>query len=167
MELNFNAAEVPDQAFALLPATWYVAAIEDIEKKDNKKGTGWYLSLKIKIDENRHPEVGGRVIYSILTMEHSESPTAVAIGQSQLKKICAAVGKPDGVKDSDELLYRPIAVKVKIKPETPEYPAKNEVADYDAVANRFGTPGTPPASPAPATATASPAPAGAKPWMRK
>lgn len=136
VELNFNAAEVPDASFELVPPGWYVAAIEEVEQKDNTNGSGWRLNLKVKIDESVHPQVGNRVIFASLAMEHNTSPRAVAIGKSQLKKICTAVGKPDGVRDSDELLYRQIAVKVKIVPETPQYAAKNNIMDYDAAANR-------------------------------
>lgn len=176
MEFDFNAQEVPDQqAFEVLPFGWYAATVEEIEKKDNKAGTGWYFNLKIKIDENVHPQVGSRVVYAIITMDHPNQK-AVSIGASQMKRICIAVGKPNGIKDTDEILYRPIAVKLKIKPETPQYPARNEVADYDTVANRIT--GNAPASsdPFPASTgggeakSATPASGSTpneKPWMRR
>lgn len=112
--LNFNAAEEKEMGdFSPLPAADYVAAIVESEMVANSKGNGHYLKLKFEVIEG---ECASRTVFANLNLDNPNA-TAVEIARSELKSICAAVGKGnDTVNDSAELHDKPMMIKVVVVP---------------------------------------------------
>lgn len=124
---------VPDEAdenpFAPIPDDWYEAEIFKSELKDTKDKTGKYISLGFKVLEGEHE---GRFIYTNLNIVN-KNDTAVKIARSDLKKICAACEIDGELEDTEDLHNIPMKIKVSVKPETPQWPAKNEIKDFRSV----------------------------------
>lgn len=153
--LNFNAAEEKEMGdFSPLPAADYVAAIVESEMVENNKGTGHYLKMKFEIVEG---EYAGRSVFANLNLDNPNQQ-AVEIARSELKSICAALGKGDAlVNDSTELHDKPMLIKVSVterKDKPGEY--SNNIKKYSAVGGGAKT-----------TTAAKPAAGAAKkPWEK-
>jgi hypothetical protein len=121
---------VPDEAdenpFAPIPAAWYLAEITKSELKTTNDKTGKYIALSMKVTDG---EYSGRMLYANLNIVN-KSETAVKIAQSDLKNICTAVGFEGELEDTEDLHGIVMAVKVTEKPETSQWPAKNECKNY-------------------------------------
>lgn len=115
--------------FAPIPADWYEAEIVKSELKITKDKTGKYISLTFKILEG---ERTNRLIYANLNIVN-KSEVAVKIARADLKAICEAVGHQGDLEDTEDLHNSPMAIKVSVKPETSQWPAKNEIKGYKAV----------------------------------
>lgn len=174
MELQFDATNVnPTMSFDVLPPNWYAATIEDVDEKTTKAGD-LAANFKFKIDETVHPEIGGRVLFSLLNLNHPNDKVR-EIAERELSAICHAVGVLH-LKNTDALLCRKLAIKVTVKPAEGQYEARNEVKGYDSFDARFGnganavkaTAGQPAQSSRRAeTAASEPAAAGAAPGWRR
>jgi len=121
----FKPDEVQDDPFAPIPAGWYLATIVKSEVKDTNDKTGKYISLQFKIVEGDYE---GRFIFSNINIVN-KSDVAVKIGQADLKAICEAIGL-DNLEDTVDMHNEEMCIKVSVKPETPQWPAKNEVKGY-------------------------------------
>ena len=128
MDLNgFNAMAVePQTSYEPMPADWYKCVIIKTEEKPTKKQNGSYLQLDIEVIEGKF---AGRKVFDRLNLNNPNS-TAVEIAQRALSSICRAIDVPNP-QDSDELLDKPLMVKVAVKPADGEYSASNEVKGYD------------------------------------
>ena len=62
----------------------------------------------------------------------NSNETAVKIAHSDLKAICEAVGHKGELEDTVDLHNIQLMIKVSYKPETPDWPAKNEIKGYKA-----------------------------------
>lgn len=156
--LNFNSNNVdPNTGFDPIPAGWYEAEIIASEMKATKSGDGHYLELTLEI---RGPSYAGRKIWDRLNLDN-KNETAVEIAQRTLSQICRATGVLN-VGNSEELHGKPMAVKVKVRAETDEYDATNEVKQYKPLADQQLT------APAANGSTGSATPSGGKsaPWAR-
>lgn len=123
----FKPDEAEDASFSTIPAGWYTAEITKSELKDTREGGGKYIALTFKIIESE--EYDGRFVFTNLNIVN-KNPTAVKIARSDLKKICSACGIDDELEDTEDLHNIPLQIKLKIKPETAQWPEKNEIADY-------------------------------------
>ena len=121
---NFNADEYKDE-YQPLPAGTYQAVITNSEMKPTKKG-GEYLSLTIEIIAGQYK---GRKVFDNLNMKNA-NPETEKIARIQLANICRCVGIIN-IRDSSELHNKPLQVRLAIKPETPEYPAGNQVKGWE------------------------------------
>lgn len=122
----FAPSEAESNPFAPIAADWYEAEITKSELKSTKDKTGKYLALTFRVTEGEH---AGRFVYTNLNLVN-KSDVAVKIAQSDLKAICEAVGHTDELEDSEDLHGIPMMIKVSIKPETSQWPAKNEIKAY-------------------------------------
>ena len=129
MDLNgFNAMAVePQTSLEPMPADWYKCVITQTEEKPTKAQTGSYLQLDIEVIEG---SFAGRKVFDRLNLNNPNS-AAVEIAQRSLSSICRAIDVPNP-QDSDDLLDKPLMVKVAVKPADGQYSASNEVKGYDA-----------------------------------
>lgn len=158
-ELNFDSNTVdPRDSFAPLPNGWYQGEITKSESRQNKAGTGSYLQLEIKIMGPTHE---GRIIWDRLNLNHPKE-NVVEIAQRTLSSICKATGVLT-VKDSSELHGKPFAIKLKVRAETADFDASNDVKGYMPLSEQ-------PIGAAPAATTSGAAPAAtpnAAPWANR
>lgn len=127
----------PNSSFDPLPPAWYAAQIIDSDVKPTKNGAGQYLELVFEVLENVHPNYKGRRIWVRLNL-WNQNQTAVDIANRDLSAICRSIGHMDAVEDSEVLHFRPLAIKVKVRPASGDYDATNDVSGYDAMATKFG-----------------------------
>jgi len=122
----FNAKDNEKMGgFEPIPAGWYLAEIAKSEMKDNKSGTGRYLTCQLKVLEG---EFQGRYLFNLLNLVHPNQQ-AVEIAQKELASICEAC-ELDEIEDSTELHGIAMAVRVVIKEGNDQWPAKNEIKAY-------------------------------------
>lgn len=122
----FVPEEAEENPFAPIPAGWYLGEIIKSELKDTNKKDGKYLALTFKILEGDHE---GRLIFTNLNIVN-KSEVAVKIARSDLKAICGAVSFEGELEDTVDLHNIPMMVKVSLKPETAQWPAKNELKNF-------------------------------------
>ena len=149
--INFDAVEVAP-SFEPLPAGNYKCGITDREQKTTKAQTGSYLQLKIEVIEGHYT---GRVVFDRLNLENPNA-TAVEIATRTLKSIGAALQVP--LHNSEELLDKPLMVKLAVRPASNGYDASNDVKGYASAGAATAAPQAAPA--------AAPQAAAAPPWKR-
>ena len=112
-ELNFNGAgqEAMDD-FSVVPADTYNVQIVKSEVAQTNAKTGTLLKVQYKIIDGKFK---GRIIFGQYNLTNPKAQ-AVEISRKQMKTLCDAVGKPDGVGDSNELHDIPLQIKVSVKP---------------------------------------------------
>jgi len=158
MDLNgFNALEIePATSYDPIPADWYKAVITETEEKPTKAQTGSYLQLTIEVIEGHYQ---GRRVFERLNLKNPK-PVAVEIAQRSLSSICRSIGV-NNPQNSEELMDKPLMIKVAVKPAQGEYGASNEIKGYDAVGGATTAPA--PAAVADTASTGSASP----PWAKK
>lgn len=128
----FVPEETEDMEFKPLNAGWYPAELVKSELKTTKDKKGKYLSFQFKVTEDANDESSeGRFVFTNLNIVNANE-TAVKIAHSDLKAICEAVGHEGELEDTVDLHNIPLMIKVSYKPETPDWPAKNEIKGYKA-----------------------------------
>jgi hypothetical protein len=125
----FVPDEAEDSSFAPIDAGWYEAEIIKSEIKSTKDKKGKYIALTFKVVAG---EKEGRLIFTNLNIVNA-SEIAVKIAQSDLKAICGAVGHDDELEDTEDLHNIPMEIKVTVKAETSQWPAKNEIKSFRAI----------------------------------
>jgi len=148
--VNAESDEYKDDGFSPIPAGYYKAIITESELKPTKGG-GEYLKLRVEIIDGDYK---GRVVFGNLNLVNA-NPTAEKIAKAALGNICRAVGVMHPRAPS-ELHNKPLMVKLSVKPETPEYPAGNDIKAWEPVNG---------AAPAPAQAAVATDP-NRKPWEK-
>lgn len=133
----FVPEEAESMEFTVLPAGWYPAEIVKSELKDTKLKDGKYIALKFRITEDveidgEEVKSEGRFVFTNLNIIN-KNETAVRIAQSDLKAICEAIGFEGELEDTVDLHDQDMMIKLSVKPETSEWPAKNEIKGYKAV----------------------------------
>ena len=127
-ELIFNGAnqEAMDD-FSVVPAGVYNAQVtkSDVVPTKNKQGTRMNLQFKI-IDG----DFKGRIIFGGYNISNPNE-TAVEISRKEIKSLCDAIGKPDGITDTNQLHGIPLKIKLKIVPPQGQYAEKNEISYYE------------------------------------
>lgn len=128
----FVPEETEDMEFKPLKAGWYPAELVKSELKTTKDKKGKYLSFQFKVTEDANDESSeGRFVFTNLNIVNANE-TAVKIAHSDLKAICEAVGHEGELEDTVDLHNIPLMIKVSYKPETPDWPAKNEIKGFKA-----------------------------------
>ena len=128
----FIPEENEDMEFKPLKGGWYPAELVKSELKTTKDKKGKYLSFQFKVIEDANDESSeGRFVFTNLNIVNTNE-TAVKIAHSDLKSICESVGHNGELEDTVDLHNIPLMIKVSYKPETPDWPAKNEIKGYKA-----------------------------------
>ena len=128
----FVPEEAEDMQFTVLKSGWYPAELVKSTLKDTRNKDGKYLEFQFKIIEDANDEKSeGRFVFANLNIVN-KNETAVKIAHSDLKAICEAVGFEGDLEDTVDLHNIPLMISVKLKPETPDWPAKNEIKGYKA-----------------------------------
>ena len=117
-----DSLPVSDRSYDLIPEGWYNATITKAELNNTKAGTGQKIDMRYDIVG---PTQQGRVVFGTINLRNP-SPDAERIGRQQLGEIMRAVGLPK-IDDTDELVGAPICIRVKIKPASNGYDARNEI----------------------------------------
>ncbi len=132
---------VPEDAesmeFTVLPAGWYPAELVKSELKDTKGKDGKYIALKFRITDNMAvdgEEINslGRFVFTNLNIVN-KNETAVKLARSDLKALCAAVGHEGELEDTIDLHNIELLIKLSVKDETSEWPARNEIKGYKSI----------------------------------
>jgi len=169
-KLNFNASnEEGMDDFSVVPADEYNVQIVKSEVTETKAKTGTLLKLQYKIIDGKFK---GRIVFGQYNLTNPNA-TAVEISRKQMKTLCDAIGKPDGVDDSTEMHNIPLKVKIGVRPAQGVYAEQNEIKFYakyegpkveGASSNPSANPGNPSAAQS-ETPKAEEAPAsGGAPW---
>lgn len=122
----FVPEDEEDNPFEPIPAAWYYAEVIKSKMNQTKDKKGQYLSLGFKVLEG---EKEGRIIFTNLNLVN-KSDVAVKIAKADLKAICTAIEFEGDLEDSEDLHNRPMYIKVSVKPETDQWPSKNEIKGY-------------------------------------
>ncbi len=147
----------PTNDFEPLPAGLYMVEIDNAEVKTTKAGTGRYLKLEMSIIGQDYM---GRKIFANINLKNPNKQ-AEEIGLRDLAALGLAIGVTT-IKDTTDLLGKPLIVKLSVKPGDGNYGPNNEVRAYKSI--KGTTAPTQPRQSQPATPAA---PAGNKPpWMR-
>ena len=126
-KLNFNAAnEEGMDDYSVVPADTYNAQVVKSEVADTKAKTGKLLKLQFKIIDGKFK---GRIVFAQYNIANP-NPQAVEISKKQMKTLCDAIGKPNGVEDSNEMHNIPLQIKVSVKPAQGVYAEQNEIKFY-------------------------------------
>lgn len=137
-----------------LPAGLYTVEITGADVKPLKSGNGTGLSLEFTvIDPAPHAK---RKVWQNLNIQHSNSQ-AEQIAQAELSALCRVVGIPV-LEDSDQLFQKILRIRTKVREAQGDYPARAEVAGYEASG------GASQAANAPAPTAA---PSAARPWQKR
>lgn len=154
---EYNAADMPQSegGFDPIPDGWYDVTIVKADLKATQKG-GEMLNIRYDVTGPTHQ---GRVLFGGLNIRNA-NPTAEKIGLQQFGELMAACGLAR-VKDTDELIGRRLAVKVRTQPARDGYDARNEIKGFRALE---GSQMPKPSAPAPTVAAGTgPTP----PWIKK
>jgi len=175
--VNIDSVDIgPDSGsgFELIPEGTYVAKVIGSElsptkslNPQTKKPRGQVLELSWQLQSGPYER---RIIWDKITLVHEE-PQAQKIGREQWKKALRAAGIDHSPRDSSEIHEIPVKIRVKTKPASNGYDARNGVAAYypapqaspQQAAPQAKPPGMPQASPQPQQ---SAPPNNQPPWLR-
>jgi hypothetical protein len=170
---SFNAEDVdPTQReYALLPEGVYRVEVEEADTVSTKAGDGLMLKLTYRVIEGDRE---GAKVWSNLNVQN-KSAKAQEIGQRDYSALCRAIGVM-APQEHEELLYKPITVKVGIEPGKDGYKDRNKITRIFYPGD--GSSAEPPAmstAAAPPTAPRDPPPpldrpasvAAGRPWGRR
>ena len=149
---NYQATEEVLSDFTPLPEGQYTVCVIDSQLKDNAKGTGNYIQLKLEVMDGQYK--GRWINFVNITFTHTNS-TAQEIGRKTLNTLMKACGVQN-IQDTKQLHGIAIKADVKIK-QSEGYAPNNEVKNYFSLG---GSGAAPVAAAAPAEAAAPAAPQG-------
>jgi hypothetical protein len=147
----FELDSLPTPEYEVIPAGNYTAMIAAAEARQNKSGTGHYLSVQYMILGPTHQ---GRAVFSNITLSHPNE-TATRIGRGQLSELMRAVGVPRFA-NTEQIVGRRLKIKVVVRADE-KYGEGNDVKGWKPLEG-----GQQPSSPMPPFPSA-PAPASAQP----
>lgn len=154
LDEEYNSDELPEpQSYELVPNGWYGSVITQAEVKKTNDGTGKFIKLRFDITG---PSCSGRCVFGNINT-NNKSDKAQEIGRQQLNAIMRAIGLTR-LKDTNQLLDRPLQIKVSTEEARDGYDANNEVKGFKPVEGAGG--GMPAQSKAPASSGAT------APWNR-
>lgn len=118
LNLDLSSVETRSGDFEPIPAGIYEVICADCELKDNKAGTGKFLSFAFDVIGPSH---ANRKLWLNLTIQHETSAQAQEIGQRSLKEYAEAIGhpNPNQIKSTNELVGKPVLAKVGIDKKDP------------------------------------------------
>ena len=121
---TFKTSDVSNSV-DIIPPGEYVCHVTRSELKDNKKGTGKYLSFTIQVIEGEHK---GFTLFDIMNVVH-ENKRAEEIGNRNFKNLVEACGLTE-IEDTTELHGIPFIAVVATEPAQNGYPEKSKVKKY-------------------------------------
>jgi len=163
---DFDPTSVPEdeRSFDLLPPGDYTMQVIESELKPKDNGDCG-LNLTIEIMEG---PFANRKLWDWLNIRHSNAQ-AQSIAQRALADLCLATGV-QGLRDSEDLHFRPFVGTVKINPAKGNYEASNGIKRYKPMPSAAGQASArqaaPPTRVAPAAAAAASG-GGKAPWPRR
>lgn len=132
-KLNFNAAnEEAMDDFSVVPAGNYNVQMIKSEivptkaKAEGRASVGSLLKVQFKIIDGDYK---GRIVFGQYNLEN-ENQQAVTISRKQMKTLCDAIGKPEGVEDSVDMHNIPLNIKLGITPAQGNYAESNDIKFY-------------------------------------
>lgn len=137
MTFNFDATQVQPitDSYTPLPNGEYTCAITAAEYVDNSKKNGKLVSAEFTVLEGEHE---GRKIFHHYNMVNPNEQ-AQQIGHGQLSATCHAIGQLV-IDDLQQLLNKPLIIKVKVQAAKGEYPEGNKVTDFKPAGNTGAAP---------------------------
>ena len=168
---TFNTDDVPPSEFTPLPAGDYLVQIIESEVKPTKSGEGKQLVLTFEVLDG---ECQNRRVWERLNISNP-SAQAQSIAQRALADLYTAVGLAT-VNDSEELHFKPLIVRLKIKDDGGDFGPQNRISRYLPAGGQPPEQKAPPSGDARSTnnggaqatqqrpATAGPAAGGSRPW---
>tara|TARA_R100001163_G_scaffold43453_2_gene32819 strand:- start:646 stop:1170 length:525 start_codon:yes stop_codon:yes gene_type:complete len=145
----FDTASAPEVSeFSVIPAGEYRAEIVATQERDGKQPPEKYLELQVKVE-------GQGIIFDRLFLWYQDAEF-VSKNVAKLGEIERAIGMRCG--DSDDMLLKPVMIKVVVEPPKGTYGESNRITKYFPVSS------TPPMQQvqvppsAPIATTAAPAP---------
>lgn len=100
-----------ETSFAPLPEGMYAVCVDDIQIKDNKAGTGKYVSAKLRVFDGEYKQ---RFLFATFNIQH-QSEKAMLIGRGQFKSFLIAAKMPPDVKDILDVAGAKVIASVKIE----------------------------------------------------
>ena len=128
--LNFDATTVETtteeetKTYSPLDAGEYEVMMIDSIVKDNKAGTGKYLSVTLDVIQDKGK---GRRIFDMFNFEH-QNPKAQEIGKRKLADLCKVLNK-EKVGDSSEMHNKPMLAVIDIE-KNEQFGDRNRVKFY-------------------------------------
>lgn len=119
--------------FSPVPEGEYLARIVASEMKATKNSQGKYLQLEFDL---MTPGFTTRKVWTRLNLVNANS-SAVEIAERELKSICDAAGV-GAIQDSNVLHGRPMVLKLKVTPATPQFGASNQIMAYKTAGDHAG-----------------------------
>jgi hypothetical protein len=120
----FELESLPTPEYEIIPAGQYTAMIAAAEARQNKSGTGHYLSVQYMILGPTHQ---GRSVFGNITLSHPNE-TAARIGRGQLSELMRAVGV-SRLADTEQLVGRRLKIKVVVRADE-KYGESNDVKGW-------------------------------------
>jgi len=114
----FDATEVSETG---IEPGEYVIFVDHAEVKETKSGTGEYINIRWKLEDQ------GDTFYSLYNIKNPNEK-AVQIGLSELKRMCAAAGVEAKVSSVDEL--NGLRVKARLAEKEDDYGIKTVIKKY-------------------------------------
>ena len=159
MQLNYTVGSAPalQNDFQPLAAGTYPGQIVEWAEHTSKSGNQC-LKLQVRLEN-------GRVLFDYLVMQAADasnpkSATAIEIAKQRLDSIGSALGL-QVIAQADDLIAKPLAVNVGVRPPANGYDASNEIKGYAAATQP--SQGQPPAAASPPPASPV-APSQSTPW---
>ena len=122
---TFAPADVPadERTFEPIPVGSYKVQAIESKIEDTKSGSGQMLVLSLEILEG---EYANRRLFDRMNIRN-DNPQAQSIAQRALADLCLQIGITQ-LRDTDELLFKPMTVKVGIRQDkTGQYGPQNTV----------------------------------------
>jgi hypothetical protein len=129
LESAFYPDGIEDQQFEPIPEGSYIAHITDSALIPTKSGTGQMLKLTFEIMDG---PCARRLVFENLNILNANTQ-AQEIAQRSLKRLCVAIGHHGALTDSEDLHFKPMRIRVAIRPAEGAYGPQNVVRAYDAL----------------------------------
>lgn len=141
VDYAFDPSQYSDDNFAIeaIPAGMYEALITKCEPKETKNKNGYYLECVHKIIDGQYKD---SIVIARLNIINP-NVQAENIGKTQLSQLCRAI-KLVTMTNTDQLLGKPLKIKVKHVEANGEYEASNDIVAWKPIASAVPENTTPP-----------------------
>jgi hypothetical protein len=160
---TFDANQVdPAGTYEVLPPGDYKVQIVQSDMMNTKNGNGQYLWLEMDIVDG---EYQGRKVWDRLNLVNPNQQ-AQEIAQKQLSAICHAIGVLS-VQDSEELHFKPLIARVKVRQRQDTGENTNDVSGYKPLDGQQPAPAAGQQKSAPAQGAQQKPTGSVPPWKQK
>jgi hypothetical protein len=127
---QFDPSQVQDEERELLDPGVYTAQIIESDLVATKNGTGQMLKLTFEVIDGPSAK---RRVWENLNIQN-QNQQAQEIAQRSLKRICSAVGHAGVLRNSDELHFKPLRIRVAVEEDkSGQYGPQNRVKGFEPV----------------------------------